>query len=692
MGETLFSRLLGTRSELVLVVGMIGVLLVLFAPIPSALLDLLLLLNFSIAMVILLLTFYTDQPIRFSTFPTILLMATLLRLSLNIAATRLILSEGDAGEVIGSVGEYVVGGNYVIGLVVFFILIVVQYVVVTSGAQRVAEVAARFTLDSMPGKQMSIDADLNMGLIDEKEAQRRRNTIEKEANFYGSMDGASKFVKGDAIAGIIIILIDIFGGLTVGIAQNGMSWGDALHTYTLMTVGDGIVTQIPALIISTATGIIITRAGSDTFLGDEVGAQVSRYPKSLVLVSAGLAVMALLPGIPLWPVLLLIVIFGGGAFLALRKGIKDGIEELIEESEPESPESSLQNDMKIEPVELMVGVGFAETLKDNQLLMDKVQGFRKQYALDMGIILPALKIRTNSRLNPQRYEIHIHGARMASADSYPDQWLAISTSNNVTLMGLKTKDPSYGLPAVWISEDQKQAAEEQQCTCVDALTVMFTHVTETLRRNSSELLTRKEVESLLLPVKASQPGLYDELIPEVLSLGEIQRVLQNLVEEKVSIRNIELIAELLADYGRNNKDAGLLAEYVRQNLGRSICDNLIDANGELHVLTLDPVLEQGFGGGVGGENNIQAPDISLTEVLIKELGKSCELMAQKGKEPVLVTSPSIRRAVRKMTERYFPQLSVLSLNEIPTVVIVQSFGTIGSRIRHETHNYNDKVV
>ncbi|CAM3743913.1 flagellar biosynthesis protein FlhA [Parendozoicomonas haliclonae] len=672
-------RMVGTRSELALVVAMLGILLVLFAPIPAALLDLLLLLNFSVAMLILLLTFFTDQPIKFSTFPSILLMATLLRLSLNIAATRLILSEGDAGEVIGAIGEYVVGGNYVIGLVVFCILIIVQYVVVTSGAQRVAEVAARFTLDSMPGKQMSIDADLNMGLIDEKEAQRRRNVIEKEANFYGSMDGASKFVKGDAIAGIIIILIDILGGLTVGIVQNGMDWGSALHTYTLMTVGDGIVTQIPALIISTATGIIITRAGSDSFLGDEVSTQISRYPKSLVLVSVFLLAMAALPGLPLWPIAILFCLFAAGAWLAIRASGRDQTEHNSPSSDADNQHEapSLQEQMRIEALELTVAQDLSDVINGSQLLLEKIKKFREQYALEMGVILPPLKVKTNARLAQSSYEICLHGTKVGSAECYPGKWLAISTTSGITFDGLQVKDPSYGLPAVWVEEDQCDQARQQQYTVVDALTVLFTHISETIRRNCAELLTRKEVEALLEPVKASQPALYDELIPEILPTGEIQRVLQNLVREKVSIRHIDRIIETLADYGRTEKNADNLTEHVRRQLGRAICDKLLDDQGQLHVLTLDPALEQGLTAG-SQEGEASLSSVQLSEILIRELGQSSELMAREGKEPVLVVSPTLRRSVKKMTERYLPHLTVLSLNEIHNLVSIVSFGIIGA--------------
>ncbi|WP_444906286.1 flagellar biosynthesis protein FlhA [Microbulbifer sp. SSSA008] len=676
----MLERMFGTKSEVALVLGVIGILVVLFAPIPSEVLDFLLLFNLSTALLILLLTFYMDRPVEFSTFPAILLIATLLRLALNIAATRLILSDGDAGEVIGAVGEYVVGGNYIVGLVVFFILIVVQFIVVTSGAQRVAEVAARFTLDSMPGKQMSIDADLNMGLIDETEAQKRRKEIEREANFYGSMDGASKFVKGDAVAGIIIILIDIIGGLTVGIAQIGMSWGDALHTYTLMTVGDGIVTQIPALIISTATGIIITRASSDSFLGNEISKQISRYPKSLVLVCIALACFSILPGIPLWPIGILLAIFIPTLFVILNKNQSEITDDELaaENAEENRNENAGYHDIIVEPLEIQSGSELGEFLSKDSIFIEKIKSFRGQYTQEMGVIVPTLKVSISQNLEPNAYEIRLFGSRVAKSECYENKLLGISTSSSIDVSGIKTKDPSYGLPAVWIDNSQRSQAKESGLTVVDPITVIFTHFSEVIRKHADELITRKETETLLSKVKMSQPGLYDELIPDNLSLSDIQKILKLLIKEKVPINNIELIAESLVDKSRSIKDVHILVELVRQQLGRVICEPLLDKDGTLQVLTLEPRLERNLSASINNTDGVSslAADPRLIETFTMSVAKSAEQMINSGNKPVLLCSGKLRVHMRQLIERFMPHMSVISLNEVPTNIQVNSFSIV----------------
>ncbi|MFA0810757.1 flagellar biosynthesis protein FlhA [Microbulbifer epialgicus] len=676
----MLERMFGTKSEVALVLGVIGILVVLFAPIPSEVLDFLLLFNLSTALLILLLTFYMDRPVEFSTFPAILLIATLLRLALNIAATRLILSDGDAGEVIGAVGEYVVGGNYIVGLVVFFILIVVQFIVVTSGAQRVAEVAARFTLDSMPGKQMSIDADLNMGLINETEAQKRRKEIEREANFYGSMDGASKFVKGDAVAGIIIILIDIIGGLTVGIAQIGMSWGDALHTYTLMTVGDGIVTQIPALIISTATGIIITRASSDSFLGNEISKQISRYPKSLVLVCIALACFSILPGIPLWPIGILLAIFIPTLFIILNKNQSEITDDELaaENAEESRNENAGYHDIIVEPLEIQSGSELGEFLSKDSIFIEKIKSFRGQYTQEMGVIVPTLKVSISQSLEPNAYEIRLFGSRVAKSECYENKLLGISTSSSIDVSGIKTKDPSYGLPAVWIDNSQRSQAKESGLTVVDPITVIFTHFSEVIRKHADELITRKETETLLSKVKMSQPGLYDELIPDNLSLSDIQKILKLLIKEKVPINNIELIAESLVDKSRSIKDVHILVELVRQQLGRVICEPLLDKDGTLQVLTLEPRLERNLSESINNTDGVSslAADPRLIETFTMSIAKSAEQMINSGNKPVLLCSGKLRVHMRQLIERFMPHMSVISLNEVPTNIQVNSFSIV----------------
>ncbi|WP_020407782.1 flagellar biosynthesis protein FlhA [Hahella ganghwensis] len=673
-----FSTFLGTRSEIGLVLGMVGILLVLFTPIPSQLLDFLLIANFSFGLTLLLLTFFVDKPLGFSTFPSLLLIATLFRLSLNIAATRLILSDGDAGSVINAVGTYVVGGNYVIGLVVFLILIVVQYVVVTSGAQRVAEVAARFTLDSMPGKQMSIDADMNMGLINENEARERRQTIEKEASFYGAMDGASKFVKGDAIAGILIILIDIIGGLAIGVAQLGLSWGDALHTYTLLTVGDGIVTQIPALVISTATGIIITRAATDAHLGSEISNQITQYPKTLVIVVIGLLLLLTLPAIPFFPVLAVASIFGCLAFVAYKKSSANDIG--TKEQHEAEEDKSLYDELKIEPIEVVLGSELMKFFGENESkLMDEVDRFRKQFAFELGLVLPKVRIIQEGAPKNNSYKICLHGVCVASGELFVNQFLAISAQDmGDKLPGIKVLDPTYGLPAVWVEQAEAELARSLNCTLVDPLTVLLTHFSEVLKGKAPVLISRSESEKLMMRVRVAQPTLYDDLVPSTLTISDIQRILQNLVSEKVSIRNIELIAETLVDVGKRVKDHVQLTELVRQKLGAEICQKLVAKDNFLYVISFDPGVEQIFQSGLkatedGGSLFV---DPKITEQVLTRLAKLVEQMMADGLEPVLISSPSLRSHLKKLTARLLPGLSVLSLSEIPAGLNIKSFGVV----------------
>ncbi|SFD93666.1 flagellar biosynthesis protein FlhA [Paracidovorax konjaci] len=505
-------RFFGKHSDIAMVLLVLGVLVVLFAPIPSPLLDFLILTNFSFAFLILLLTFYMARPVEFSTFPSLLLIATLFRLSLNVAATRLILSDGDAGRVIGAIGAYVVGGNYVIGLIVFLILIVVQYVVVTNGAQRISEVAARFTLDSMPGQQMSIDADLNMGFIDQAEAQRRRKNIEKEAGFYGAMDGASKFVKGDAIAGIIILLINIIGGLVIGVMQHKLPWYQALRTYSLLTIGDGIVTQVPALIIAVGTGIIVTRSASDGNLSQEVLRQITSFPKTLLLVGAALTGLLFFPGIPALPTLILIAAVGAVAWVVYRSkgspaeegpdaaGDAQGVDGLAEAAKTEEdPYASLQ----VEPIEVHVGSQWAALVNQpGSVLMERIVTFRKQHAQDLGLVLPRVRFKDAVRLGADRYEIHLDGVICGRGEVRADKVLAIHPAGKMDgVPGEPTRDPTYGLPALWIDEQHRAAAVAGKYTLVDAPTVFMTHLTEVLRRESATLLTRAEADRLLNRVR-----------------------------------------------------------------------------------------------------------------------------------------------------------------------------------------------
>lgn len=674
-------KVFGDQAELALVLIMGGILLVLFTPIPSALLDVLLIANFAFALLILLLTFYMLKPLEFSTFPSLLLVATLFRLSLNVAATRLILADADAGKVIDAVGNHVVSGNYVIGLIVFLVLIIVQYVVVTNGAQRVAEVAARFTLDAMPGKQMSIDADLNMGLIDQNEARERRKVIEREANFYGAMDGASRFVKGDAIAGILIVLVDIIGGLSIGVAQLGLSWGEALQTYTLLTIGDGIVTQVPALVIATGTGIIVTRAASDARLGSEVASQIMAHPRTIAVVLVALVALAFLPGIPVGPVLFLGAIMGT-LFLVARKRAfslsdKDASAQV---SAADSDNEDLYQTMRVEAIEVAIGSGLISLVgEEGQTLSSKLAAVRKQYALDMGVILPKVRVRDEKHLAPTRYEIRVFGSRVAAGDVHADRLLAINPGHvEEAIDGIQATDPAYGLPAIWIVHDERQNAKMSGYTVVDSATVFLTHISEVIRQNSHNLITRAETERLIDTARRQQPSLVDELIPGILALGDVQRVLQSLVKERVSIRNIEAILEVLADAGSRSKDVDYLMEQVRIRLGSTICQSLANDNGEIEVLTLDPAIEQAITSSIRTIDEAPALVLepSLAEKLLKGLSEQVEQMAKGNVRPVLLCAPNIRRHVRRFTERLIPQLAILSLSEIPNEISLRAFGVI----------------
>lgn len=672
-------NLFGKNADLALVALVLGVLLVLFAPIPAGLLDFLILSNFGFALMILLVTFYAPRPVDFSTFPAILLIATLFRLSLNVSATRLILSEGDAGQVINAVGSYVVAGNYVIGMIVFLILVVVQYVVVTSGAQRVSEVAARFTLDSMPGQQMSIDADLNMGFIDQDEAKRRRKNLEREAAFYGAMDGASKFVKGDAIAGIVIMLINVIGGLIIGVLQKGMPWGEALRHYTLLTIGDGIVTQIPALVVSVGTGLIVTRSSSDTLLGLEVFRQITAYPRTLVMVALALLGIACLPGMPVWPPLVLATGLGILFFASMRRKAReqgDVKADAAEEATADDPYAAAQ----VDPVEMMLGTGVAQMLGDGDktLLMERVAEFRKQFTAEIGFVLPKVKFKDGPQAQPNQYEIAVFGDTVATGSVMPGHLLAIHPSGNTTLVnGVETKDPSYGLPALWIDPAIRDEARAAKYTLVDPATVLVTHLSETLRLHASTLLTRTEADKMLAHLRVGQPGLAEELIPTLLSVGDVQKVLQNLMREKVPVRNMQAIVETLIDAAKISKDSSVLVEMVRQRLGTTICNSISPDKKVLHVMTLHPQVEgQLLQVVTPVQGQAVAVDPRLTETVLLKLAQQSERMMKSSLTPVVLCPVELRRHLRALSERAIPHLRVLSVAEVPLQFELKAFASV----------------
>jgi flagellar biosynthesis protein FlhA len=571
----------------------------------------------------------------------------------------------------------VVGGNYVVGLVVFLVLIVVQYVVVTNGAQRVAEVAARFTLDSMPGKQMSIDADMNIGVIDEKEAQRRRKDIEKEGNFYGAMDGASKFVKGDAIAGILIILIDIIGGLTIGIAQKGMSWSQALHDYTLLTVGDGIVTQIPALIISTATGIIVTRAASDEVLSTEISRQITSYPKALLLIAAALLLVLALPGIPAFPVFVVLTCVSALAYSAYRSKSRAP---QAEPAKAVDDEAALYAEAHAEPMTLAVGGNLVALVSESSGFVDRIVTFRKQHARDTGFVVPKVKLTDNAQLEADEYQISIYGARVGQGRLHTARLLAISSGAPLKALpgAIETREPAYGLPAMWIDESQSDEARQRGHTLVDAATVLMTHLSETFKRHAAELLSRQEIDGLVDQLRKRQRSLVEELIPNVLGLADVQKILQHLLREEVSIRNLDLIFEVLADQARTTKDVRMLVEAVRRRLAPQICQSLMNPSGDLYVLVLDPAIEKTLAQVYAQPAGTQPTPLEprFADQMLKRLAGSVEKMLAANVSPVLLCGGELRRAMRDITLRTLPHLKVLSMDEISTHVRLKSFGVV----------------
>jgi len=670
-------KLLTDHKDLALVGAVLLVLMILFAPIPPAMLDLSIITNLGLAITILLLTFYVAKPVDFSTFPSLLLVATLFRLSLNVAATRLILTGANAGSVINSIGAFAVQGNFVVGLVVFLILVVVQFVVVTAGAQRVSEVAARFTLDSMPGQQMSIDADLNMGIIDQKEAVRRRSEIEREASFYGAMDGASKFVKGDAVAGIIIVLINIIAGWTIGVLEMGMQWHDALERFSLLTIGDGIATQLPALVISVATGIIVTRSSADRELSTEVFKQLSSVPRIPLIVAGVLAILLLLPGMPKWP-LILIMAVAVLSWIRLRRHAA-ATEELEEAEALETGERTASP-----AIEVRLGQRLAADYGGNHTtLLDRIGGLRRHYEQIYGFLIPAVRVTDSEALGDLDYEIRLLGSRFASGQIHPDRVLAIGQRKlDPTLQGIDTTEPSFGLPALWIEEQSAERAREGGFKVIDPLTVLITHLGEVLQSEIAMFVPRALVVRLVDEVRSSQSGLVEELVPSILTISDIQRVLQNLVSEGVSIANPELIFEHLVDLARSQKDTAELTELVRQRMGYAICHPLRGSHEDLAVLNLDPRIENQIAATIAqGAPHGLIVEPRLAEALIRNLAALTDKMLREGRAPVLLCGNELRRHLRSFTRRTLPKLAILSLAEIPTRIHVRSFDVVRADVQ-----------
>ncbi|MBS4203768.1 flagellar biosynthesis protein FlhA [Lederbergia citrea] len=665
-------------SSVILIVAMLVI------PFPTWLLSLLIITNISLALLVLLTSMNMQEPLQFSIFPSLLLLLTLFRLGLNVSTTRSILSKGDAGGVVETFGTFVVGGNVLVGLVVFFILIIIQFIVITKGAERVSEVAARFTLDAMPGKQMSIDADLNAGMISDHEARERRDKVSRESDFYGAMDGASKFVKGDAIAGIIIVLINLLFGIIIGMLQQGLPVGEAALKYSMLTVGDGIVSQIPALLISTATGIVVTRAASDGNLGTDIVGQLFAYPKLLYIAAATIFLLGLTTPINDILTIPIAASLAIGGYVLSR--VPSGTEEELlmntdetEADEMKSPESVI-NLLNVDAIEFEFGYGLIPLADVNQGgdLLDRIVMIRRQLALELGIVIPVVRIRDNIQLEPNAYRLKIKGNEMARGELLLDHYLAMSPGGEDFIEGIDTIEPSFGLPAKWITEEVKEQAEIFGYTVVDPPSVVSTHITEVLKTNACELLGRQETKQLIDHVQESYPILVEEVTPNPLSVGEVQKVLAKLLKESVSIRNLPIIFETLADYGKMSTDTDLLAEYVRQALARQITNQYADESTTLKVITVSGKIEKLIADSVQQteHGNYLSMDPGDSQAILEAAAAQIEQQSLMQQVPILLCSPAVRMYVRQLTERYFPQVPVLSYNELEANVEVQSTGVV----------------
>jgi flagellar biosynthesis protein FlhA len=677
-----------SASEIMTVIGVVTILVVMIIPLPSMLLDFFLAMNITIAITILLIAMYTEKALDFSIFPSLLLVTTLFRLSLNVASTRLILLHGNegalaAGKVIKSFGGFVVGGNYFVGMIVFIILVIINFVVITKGATRIAEVAARFTLDSMPGKQMSVDADLNAGIIDENEAKQRRKMITREAEFNGAMDGAAKFVRGDAIAGIIITLINIIGGLIIGVLQKNMAIIDAAQNYTLLTVGDGLVSQIPALIISTAAGIVVSRAASEGTMGSDFAKQFFHHPKAVYLSALTIFFFGLIPGLPHIPFIALSVLIGGCTYILRRNKLAQETKK-IEDKRQQKPEISpepVEHLLLVDTLEVEVGYGLISLVDREQggEFLDRVRSIRRQFALEMGLVIPPIHIRDNLQIKSSEYRILLKGVKIAGAELMINHYLAMDPGDATRIIeGIDTKEPSFNLPATWITKDNKEGAKLAGYTVVDNVTVMATHLTEIIRKHSSEMLGRQDVQNLLDNMSKQYPKAVEELAPNLLSLGNVQKVLQNLLQEQISIKDMLTIVETLADYSPLTKDPELLTEYVRHKLSRSFISPYIGEDGVLKLITMAQHVEDLLQKGIQKteHGSYLSIDPKVADPIITSIKKESEKAMAKNIQPILMTSPTIRRHLKKMVEYFIPSLMVLSQSELISDISFKSIGEV----------------
>ena len=673
-------------SSAMMAMGVIAILMVMIIPIPTFLLDILLSFSITFSIIILLMSMYVLKPLHFSVFPSVLLIATLLRLSLNVASTRLILLHGNegtaaAGQVIKAFGTFVVGGNYVVGLIVFTVLVLINFVVITKGATRVAEVAARFTLDAMPGKQMSIDADLNTGLITESDARRRRAEIEQEANFYGAMDGASKFVRGDAVAGIIIVFVNIIGGLIIGVLQMGMTLADAGRNYTLLTIGDGLVTQVPALIVSTAAGMLVTRSAASTELGEEVKAQLFMQPRAIATAAIMLFIFALVPGMPKISFIIVSAII---AFIAYRVVQNIAKTRQKEEEEQQSAPMVVDTTDTVAPLDTLgLEVGYAlipmvDSTQGGELLQ-RIKALRRQLATEMGFIIPAIHIRDNLKLRPDEYSVLLRGVEVARGNVMLGHYLLISADDkDMKIQGIPTKEPAFGLPAMWVTEREKDAVQLKGHVVVDSATVITTHLTELIKTYADEILGRQEVQALLDNLEQLYPRAIKEMVPKTVPVGLVHRVLQRILRERISIRDLLTIIETIGEYAATTKNADILTGYVRQALARAITKQYQDRDGNITVMIMSPDIEDKISRSIQHteHESFISPDPNIVKKMVTNLQKLISIFISSGTQPIILCSPNNRIHFRKILEKFYPSMVVLAHNEISREVNVKSVGMV----------------
>ena len=672
------------NAELGLALGVVFVIALLVVPLPAILLDLFLASAIGLSVVVLLVALYTTDPLEFSSFPALILLLTLFRLALNVSSTRLILAKGHAGEVIQAFGQFVVGGNYAVGIVLFLILIGINFIVITKGAGRVAEVAARFTLDAMPGKQMAIDADLGAGLIDEVQARRRRDEISRQADFFGAMDGSSKFVKGDAIAGLLITGINIVGGIFIGMVQRGMGFSEAASTYTILTVGDGLVSQIPALIVSTAAGLMVTNAGGGTRMGSQLASQLGAHPKALWIAAGVLGFFALVPGLPKFPFLALAA---GAAVVARMAGKAETIRDdaaaqaIATDAGPVQTPDPMQDLLQIDPIELEVGYSLIPLVDERQGgdLLERISLLRKQAALELGMLIPQIRIRDDIRLPANEYVIKLRGAEIARAEVMPRFLLALDTGGVIQQIdGMDTIDPSFGMPAKWIAAGRRAEAESFGHVVVEPSTMVATHLMETLKANAAELLGRQDVQEMVETLKRTHPALVDEILPAKLSLGVLHRVLQRLLRERIPIRDLVTILEAVGDAADQTKDPELLTEYVRRSLSNVIARLYMDATGGIRAVTMGARLEQALAGLFGpraGQAGMSLLTPDTLAAMLRDLNTISMAHSSEGRPLPLVVPPNLRVGVRRLVEPVMPQLPVVSLAELPPTITLSSIAT-----------------